>query len=564
LHVSKANDKVIEVLKEHDVLLNNAKVEHSYPHCWRHKTPLIFRATPQWFISMDKLQLRQHALDAIEKVEWVPAWGKSRMVSMMVEGRPDWCISRQRAWGVPIALFTHKETGELHPDTQQLIEQVAQKVDQRGIEAWYELDAKELLGEEAANYVKSSDVLDVWFDSGVTHECVLKARPELAFPADIYLEGSDQHRGWFQSSLLTSMAINNEAPYREVLTHGFITDGAGYKMSKSQGNGIEPEEIIKSLGADVLRLWVASVDYRGEVAATKENFTRTSEMYRRIRNTARFFLANLNGFDPDKDLLPADQMLALDRWAVDEARRVQNEIMAAYDTYQFHLVVQKLHHFCVAEMGGFYLDIIKDRQYTMAADSRGRRSAQTALYHIAQAFVRWMAPITSFTAEEIWQYLPGVKTESVLLSEWYTNLLQLDQHEKMNEAFWEKIRAVRDAVNKVIEAERNAGKIGSALEAEVSLYCGSGVKPVLDALQDELRFVLITSGASVLPDSNAPLNAVLTDVPGLSVTVSPTANKKCERCWHRTPDVDHNPEYPGICGRCVANVAGKGEVRDYA
>ncbi len=564
VHVTKANDKVIELLEAKGMLLKKASLQHSYPHCWRHKTPLIFRATPQWFISMDQNGLRLKALEAIERVEWVPGWGKSRIVSMMLEGRPDWCISRQRAWGVPIAVFMHKETGELHPRTQELMELVAQKIEKKGIEAWYELDAKELLGDEAAHYQKSHDVLDVWFDSGVTHECVVKARPELSFPSDLILEGSDQHRGWFQSSLLTSVAMNNIEPYREVLTHGFIVDGNGFKMSKSIGNVIAPEEIIKTLGADVLRLWVASVDYRGEVAASKDIFTRTSEMYRRMRNTMRFFLANLHGFDPDKDLLDDKDMLALDRWAVDKSRRLQQEIVEAYESYQFHIVVQKLHHFCVADMGGFYLDIIKDRQYTMAAESQGRRSAQTALYHIINCFVRWMAPIMSFTAEEIWQYIPGVEAQSVLLTEWYKDLTILNSDDVMNEDFWQKVHDVRDAVNKEIEAQRNAGKIGSALEAEVTLYCGSGVKPILDALGDELRFVLITSSAKVYPDSNAPLDAALTDVPGLSLQVVATAAEKCERCWHRSVDVNANAQYPGICGRCVENVAGSGEVRAYA
>jgi isoleucyl-tRNA synthetase len=564
LHVTKANEKIIELLETNGVLLKSAKVQHSYPHCWRHKTPLIFRATPQWFISMDKQGLRLNALEAIERVEWIPGWGKSRINSMMGEARPDWCVSRQRAWGVPISVFMHKETGELHPKTQELIEVVARKVEEQGIEAWYSLDTQELLGDEAAQYQKSNDVLDVWFDSGVTHECVLKTHSELTFPSDLVLEGSDQHRGWFQSSLLTSVAINGVEPYREVLTHGFIVDSNGHKMSKSLNNGIEPEEIIKTLGADVLRLWVASVDYRGEVAASKEIFTRTSEMYRRMRNTMRFFLANLHGFDPAKDLLGDEQMLELDRWAVDKTRRVQNEIMEAYDAYQFHIVVQKLHQFCVADMGGFYLDIIKDRQYTMAANSRGRRSAQTALYHIVNAFVRWMAPIMTFTAEEIWQYIPGVTTDSVLLTEWYHDLKPLNKSDGMNEEFWQKVHDVRDAVNKEIEAQRNAGKIGSALEAEVTLYCGSSVKPVLEALENELRFVLITSKARVLPDSSAPLDAVLTEVPGLSLQVQATTAQKCDRCWHRVGDVNANPAYPGLCGRCVENVAGTGEVREYA
>lgn len=563
LHVSKANDKIMEVLEQNAVLICKSKVTHSFPHCWRHKSPLIFRATPQWFISMDKNGLRQKALAAIDRVEWIPGWGKQRIVSMIAD-RPDWCISRQRAWGVPIAVFMHKETGELHPRTAELMEKVALHVEKEGIEAWYTLDAKELLGADADQYRKSTDVLDVWFDSGVSHECVLKHLPELTYPTDLVLEGSDQHRGWFQSTLLTAIAMNGEESYREVLTHGFIVDGNGHKMSKSLGNVIAPEEIIKTLGADILRLWVASADYRGEIATTKELFTRISEMYRRIRNTSRFFLANLNGFDPAKDMLDADEMLALDRWAVDKTYRMQQEIIDAYESYQFHVVVQKLHQFCVADMGGFYLDIIKDRQYTMAADSRGRRSAQTALYHIVNAFVRWMAPITTFTAEEIWQYIPGVSGDSVLLSTWYQDLTPLNNANLMNEEFWEKVHAVRDAVNKEIEAQRNAGKIGSALEAEVTLYCGSSVRPVLEALKNELRFVLITSGARVLPDSNAPLDAVMTEVAGLSLTVAPTKNAKCERCWHRVADVNANAEYPGICGRCVENVAGKGEVRQYA
>lgn len=563
LHVSKANDKIIEVLQANDMLLCHEKIRHSYPHCWRHKTPLIFRATPQWFISMDQNGLRQMALQAIDRVEWIPDWGKAR-ISGMIENRPDWCISRQRAWGVPLALFTHKETGELHPDIVALMEKVAQRVEQQGIEAWYALDSKELLGAEADQYQKSTDVLDVWFDSGVTHECVLKARPELAFPADIILEGSDQHRGWFQSSLLTSVAINNEESYKEVLTHGFVVDGQGRKMSKSIGNVIAPEEVIKTLGADVLRLWVASIDYRYEIAASKEILTRTSETYRRIRNTARFLLANLHGFDPEQDLLEPEKMLMLDRWAVDKARLIQEEILEAYATYQFHLIIQKLHQFCVTDMGGFYLDIIKDRQYTMATNSRGRRSAQTALFHIAHALVRWMAPILTFTAEEIWQYMPGKREDSVLLTTWYDKLSSLTEIEIMNQPYWDKIREVRDAVNKEIENQRNAGKLGSALEAEVYLYCGPHLKQLLDALEDELRFVLITSFAKVIPEHSGPVDAIVTDVAGLALKIEATTNPKCERCWHRRPDVNANVEYPGLCGRCVENVAEKGEMRHYA
>lgn len=563
LYVGKANDKIIDVLQLHNTLLFNDTLTHSYPHCWRHKTPLIFRATPQWFISMDQNGLRKQALSSIDAVEWIPDWGKSR-IRGMIENRPDWCISRQRLWGVPLALFIHKTTGHLHPNTLMLMEKVALLVEKQGIEAWYSLDPKTLLGDEADEYKKNMDVLDVWFDSGVSHECVLKKRPELRFPADIVLEGSDQHRGWFQSSLLTSVAINDKASYKEVLTHGFVVDGQGRKMSKSLGNVIAPEEVIQTLGADILRLWVASVDYRTEITASKEILTRMSEAYRRIRNTARFLLANLHGFDPAMHLLPPEEMLLLDRWAMDKARLIQDEVVTAYDAYQFHIIIQKLHHFCVLDMGGFYLDIIKDRQYTMATNSRGRRSAQTALYHIMQALVRWMAPVLSFTAEEIWKYIPGSHSESVFLSTWYQGLLKLSEDEVMNQAYWEKIRAVRDAVNKEIENQRNAGKIGSALEAEVSLYCGPNLKRILDALENELRFVLITSSAKVIPEHAGPLDAVVTDVPGLSLKIEASKQPKCERCWHRLSDVGANPDFPGICNRCVENISGKGEVRKYA
>lgn len=563
MHVNKVNEKVIEEIKKHDALIHEEVIRHSYPHCWRHKTPLIFRATPQWFISMDKNGLREMALLAVDRVEWIPDWGKSR-IHGMIENRPDWCISRQRTWGTPITLFVHKETGELHPNTIQLMEKIALEIEKKGIEVWYTLDAKTLLGKDADHYQKVTDVLDVWFDSGVSHECVLKVRKDLAFPADIVLEGSDQHRGWFQSSLLTSVAINNKESFKEVLTHGFVVDGQGRKMSKSLGNVIAPEEVIQTLGADILRLWVASVDYRYEISASKEILSRMSEAYRRIRNTARFFLANLHGFDPEQHLLKPQEMLKLDQWAVDKARVIQNELIDSYGGYQFHLIIQKLHNFCVSDMGAFYLDIIKDRQYTMATDSRGRRSAQTAMYHIVNALVRWLAPVTSFTAEEIWQYLPGNKAASVFLSTWYVDLAMLPENELMNEAYWEKIRAVRDAVNKEIENQRNAGKIGSALEAEVYLYCGPNLKQQLDALGDELRFVLITSFAKVIPEHAGPLDAVLTDVPGLSLKIEPTKNPKCERCWQRRSDVSANSEYPGICGRCVENIAGPGEIRNFA
>lgn len=562
-HVSKVNDKIIDILRAENALLHFEKLTHSFPHCWRHKTPLIFRSTPQWFISMDRAGLRDMAIAAISHVEWIPEWGKSRITSM-VANRPDWCISRQRTWGVPIPLFIHKETGEIHPDSIALMEAVAKKVEQQGVDAWFEMDAKELLGEDAKHYKKINDILDVWFDSGLTNECVLQQRPELSFPADLYLEGSDQHRGWFQSSLLASLAINKKEPFKTVLTHGYVVDGQGRKMSKSLGNVMAPEKIIQSLGADVLRLWVASVDYRTEINVSQEILTRTSETYRRLRNTARFFLSNLDGFDPKQHLVKPNDMLALDRWAVDKTRLVQEEILQAYAQYQFHVIYQKIHHFCVVDMGGFYLDIIKDRQYTLQEGSLARRSAQTAMYHIIEALVRWLAPILSFTAEEIWQFLPGERNESVFLNTWYTDLAKFDHNEKMDQKFWETLRSVRDAVNKELEKQRNAGLIGSPLEADVRLYCQPHLKEELDALENELRFVLITSSAEVVLQETALPDLVETDVPGLWLKVTPLSFSKCERCWHRRKEVGTHVSHPGLCDRCIENVEGNGEVRNYA
>lgn len=562
-HVNKVNDPILELLKEKNVLLHFTKITHSYPHCWRHKTPLIFRATPQWFISMDQENLREKTLDVIQHTQWLPDWGQNRIYSM-IESRPDWCISRQRKWGVPIALFLHKETDELHPNTIELMEEVAKRVEQHGIDAWTQLDIKELLGNDAENYRKNQDILDVWFDSGVSHECVLQQRSELKFPADLYLEGTDQHRGWFNSSLLTSMAMNHCAPYKTVLTHGYVVDKQKRKMSKSLGNVIAPETIIKAYGADVLRLWASSIDYRGDIFVSDEVFTRTSETYRRLRNTARFLLANLNGFDPEKHLVQPENMLALDRWAVDAARRLQQEIVEAYDAYQFHQIYQKVHYFCAIEMGSFYLDIIKDRQYTTQENSLARRSAQTAMFHIIEAFARWMAPILSFTADEIWQYIPGKRNESVFLNSWYENLAPLAENEMMNEPYWNTLRQVRDAVNKEIENLRNAGKVGSGLEADVKLYCAPELKAQLDSLQNELRFVLITSKAEVHLANSHLTDLTITDVAGLWLNVEPVSYQKCERCWHRREDIGQDPTHPTLCGRCIENVEGHGEVRQYA
>jgi len=564
-HVFKANDSVLEVLKARGRLVHAQAIRHSYPHCWRHKTPIIFRATPQWFVSMTQAGLRDQANVAIDKTEWIPGWGKAR-IEGMVGNRPDWCISRQRTWGVPIALFVDKVSGELHPETNRLIEEVAKRVEEKGIDAWFDLEPAELLGDAAGDYDKVVDTLDVWFDSGVTHACVLEQRDYLTWPADLYLEGSDQHRGWFQSSLLTSVATRGEAPYKAVLTHGFTVDAKGQKMSKSKGNVVAPQKVVNNLGADILRLWVASTDYRGEMSVSDEILKRTADAYRRIRNTARFLLANLNGFEPSRDLVPATELLALDRWAVERTGQLQDELLAAYESYEYHLVYQKVHNFCSVDLGSFYLDIIKDRQYTTQRDSRARRSAQTALYHIMQAMVRWLAPILTFTADEIWQALPGDKGGSVFFETWY-ELPELAADNGMGLSYWAKVLEVRQAVSKELERLRVAGGIGSGLDAEVDLYCGSELHADLARLGDELRFVLITSYARIHKVETPPDNGAHVTLDGgdeLWVVAAPSDHAKCVRCWHHREDVGANAEHPELCGRCVDNVAGDGEPREHA
>ncbi|GAB6046958.1 isoleucine--tRNA ligase [Methyloparacoccus murrellii] len=555
-HVFSANDRVIDVLKQHGALVQEARIEHSYPHCWRHKTPVIFRATPQWFIAMDRHELRQRALQEIGRVRWIPDWGQAR-IEGMVGNRPDWCVSRQRNWGVPIALFVHRETHEPHPDTANLIEQVARRIEQHGIDAWFALDPAELLGDDAADYRKLTDTLDVWFDSGVTHYCVLNRREALGYPADLYLEGSDQHRGWFQSSLLAAVAINGNAPYRQVLTHGFTVDAKGEKMSKSKGNVVAPQKVIQNLGADVLRLWVAATDYRGEMRVSDEILKRTADVYRRLRNTARYLLANLAGFDPARHLVPADRMLPLDRWAVDRAWQLQQEVIEAYETYQFNVVYQRVHHFCSVDLGSFYLDVLKDRQYTCQEDSPARRSGQTAMYHIAEALVRWLAPILSFTAEEIWRHLPGTRGESVFLATWYEGLFPLTEQDACNHEFWELILNIREAVGKELEILRARDGIGSSLDAEVELHCADALYQRLAPVAGELRFLLINSETTVHRSAAAAPD----DLEGLRIVVRPSTAAKCVRCWHHRADVGSHAEHPELCGRCVDNVAGSGETR---
>jgi isoleucyl-tRNA synthetase len=560
--VFAANKHVIAVLQEKGNLLHSARIQHSYPHCWRHKTPLIFRATPQWFISMDKNGLRQKALAEIERVEWLPDWGKIRIKNMVAQ-RPDWCISRQRAWGSPLTLFVHKETFALHPDSMNLIEKVAQLVEKSGAEAWSKLEARDLIGDDANEYEKTTDILDVWFDSGVSHTAVMLRRAELGYPADIYLEGSDQHRGWFQSSLITAVAMYDSAPFKTVLTHGHVLDAKGYKMSKSLGNVISPEDLTKKFGADVLRLWVASADYVDDIPCSEESLSRTSDAYRRLRNTVRFLLANTQDFVLTEHAVSKDQMLALDCWIVDAARLLQEKIKQAYERYQFHVIYHELHNFCTVELGSFYLDIIKDRQYTTKTDSLARRSAQTAIYHVLQALVRWLAPILSFTAEEIWRYLPDKNADSVLLTTWYNDLTAIPVDAKMNQDFWQSIRKVKDEVNKELERQRAAGIIGAGLDAEVILFCEDKLLEKMQLLGDELRFVFITSAAKALSLAHAPVDAVNTDDSGLRLKVEPSTYQKCPRCWQHRSDIGKDATHPEICGRCVENVAGSGEQRRF-
>jgi len=558
--VFDANAHVIEVLRERGRLLKGEPYHHSYPHCWRHKTPVIFRATPQWFISMDQAGLRKGALEAISHVDWMPSWGEQR-ISSMIASRPDWCVSRQRTWGVPIPLFTDKVSGELHPKTAELIEEVARLVERDGIDAWFDLDPASLLGADAAQYDKASDVMDVWFDSGVAHHCVAKLRPEIAAPSDLYLEGSDQHRGWFHSSLLTSVAMHGRAPYRAVLTHGFTVDEKGRKMSKSIGNTLVPQKLTSTLGADVVRLWIAATDYANEMSVSDEILKRMADSYRRMRNTLRFLLGNLHGFDPVQHAVPWNDLVAIDQWAVGKAFALQNDVVTAFRNYEFHDIYQKVHNFCVVELGGFYLDILKDRLYTTGAGSLPRRSAQTAMYHVADAMVRWLAPILSFTAEEVWSFLPGARDESVFLNTWHRFPAGAERTANID---WPAFIALKADVGRELERLRSAGAIGAPLEAEVTIFAPAAQAARFQALRDELRFLLITSQARVIETDMPPAAAVQTHAEGVWMEVKPSTEPKCVRCWHLRSDVGSDPRHPELCARCVVNIEGPGEEREFA
>ncbi|MDT9587670.1 MAG: isoleucine--tRNA ligase [Candidatus Arsenophonus melophagi] len=559
--VFKANKLIIELLETKSALLHQEILQHSYPCCWRHKTPVIFRATPQWFVSMEKNNLRKQSLNEIQGVKWIPDWGKNSIESM-VKNRPDWCISRQRTWGIPMALFVHKQTKKLHPRTLELIEEIAKLVEKSGIQKWWDLDPSIILGRDAKDYIKVLDTLDVWFDSGSTHYSVVDVRPEFkGYAADLYLEGPDQYRGWFMSSLMLSTAIKGQAPYREVLTHGFTVDGKGRKMSKSLGNTISPQDVMNDLGADILRLWVASTNYTSEMAVSNEILKRSTDSYRRIRNTARFLLANVNDFNPDLHQVKPENMVVLDRWAVGIAQAAQSEIIMHYANYDFHAVIQRLMKFCSVEMGSFYLDIIKDRLYTSKNNSLARRSCQTALFHIIEALVRWIAPILSFTADEIWQCLPGKHCQYVFTEEYYNGLFGLDDNETLNNEFWDKLLIIRREVNQILEQARAYKHIRSSLEASVTLYADKVWGKILNYLGDELRFILLTSQATVADITKAPVKALNSSTSGLKIVFRKAKGEKCPRCWNYATDIGLEEQYAELCGRCVTNVVGNGEMR---
>ena len=570
LDLNAGGKKVVKTLRESNHLLAHSRMKHSYPHCWRHKTPLIFRATHQWFIAMEQNHLRDQAIKAIDQVAFTPDWGRAR-ISGMVENRPDWCISRQRFWGVPIALFAHKQSGHPHPKSAELMLQIADLVEEQGVDAWFELDARTLLGDEAQEYEKVTDTLDVWFDSGVTHHAVLAQRSDLDRPADLYLEGSDQHRGWFQSSLLTATAMTGQAPYKGVLTHGFTVDADGRKMSKSLGNVIAPQKVIDKMGADPLRLWVASTDFSGEMTVSDEILQRTGDAYRRIRNTARYLLANIDDFNPQTDQVDDSELLALDAWLIDRSATLNQQVQEGFEHYQFHQTMARIHHFCSIELGAFYLDIVKDRIYTGQRDAGMRRSAQTAMWRTLEALTRWIAPVLSFTADEIWAHLPELpeRESSVFMATHTTDLKPMltgGTEQVGQRDFWTQIIAVRDCINRHAEAARNDKRIKGNLSAKVTLFADQSVRTLLEQLEDELRFLLIVSDVAVHPLDQREGELSTEEIEGLgqmAVQIEAADAPKCARCWHHRTDVGSHAEHPTLCQRCIENVDGDGETRRF-
>ena len=547
LHVEEADKRIPGILEDRGMLLCRRSYRHSYPHCWRHHRPLLFTATPQWFVGLDREGLRAAATEAIGKVDWYPDWAEQRIAGM-VETRPDWCISRSRAWGVPLPLLVNRETGDPHPETARLMAAIAGRMDESGVEAWFALDPAELLGDEAKDYRKVTDVMDVWMDSGLVHRCVGSEHPEIGYPADLYVEGSDQHRGWFQSSLLSSVAIDGQAPYRAVLTHGFAVDEQGRKQSKSLGNVVDPREVIDKLGADVLRLWVMTTDYRREMSISADILTRVSDAYRRFRNTARFLLGNLHDFDPGQHAVAPEAAVDLDLWALKRTRELNEAVWDHYRRYEFHPIFQQVHNFCVVDMGNFYLDVIKDRLYTMPANSHGRRSAQTTLWHIGECLARWLAPVLSFTMEEFWKEFPGARPESVFMCDPHP-LPELPECR----ADWDTLLDKRTEVLGVMEAARKAGEVGSSLEAELTVPADGAALSALQQLGEELRFVFISAAVE--------LQAGGADHPPVC---RPSEHPKCQRCWHRVAVRAEGEEHAGLCERCVVNIDGEGETRVWA
>ena len=560
-HVYKLDDPIIELLINNNTLLNKNKFRHSYPHCWRHKTPLIYRATPQWFISMSKNNLLSKVIKKTSDVNWIPLWGEAR-INGMLEGRPDWCISRQRKWGVPITLLINKKTGEPHSNTSIIFSRICKLVEEYGIEKWFDIEIEELI-DNPEDYEKVQDTLDVWFDSGSSHSAVLEKKSQLSFPADLYLEGSDQHRGWFQSSLITSIAICNEPPYKAAMTHGFTVDAKGNKMSKSKGNVIAPQKIIDRLGSDILRLWVASTDSSSEMNVSEEILNRTSDKYRKIRNTIKFLLSNIADYNPE-DLSNKSITVELDKWILRKAFKTQGEIKKHYESYNFHLLSQTIHSFCVNDLGSFYLDIIKDRQYTCKKDSQERLSAQHSMYCITKMLLLWIAPICPHTAEEAWSHLPKNKDKSIFYNNWFVIEDSIIGKSNINDDNWNCVLEIKKIVSKALEEKRSENIIGSPLDADVVLHCSSELKNILNVFENELKFIFITSSVTLNKLNNKVSDTIEIDNNKISVSIKNSPNNKCDRCWHKCATVGEDKKYNNICSRCISNVYGDGEIRKNA